>query len=314
VIVGKSTAASGFHAFRWTQASNQLSDLGTLSNNNFGSWANGVSGDGLAVVGGSNSSPGNQAYRWTAGSGMVGLGDLTGGDFESEAWGASTNGSVVVGQSTSANGINEAFRWTQATGMVGLGDLDGGIFSSVARAVSGDGSIVIGYGTPVSRHIAFIWDATNHMRNLQDVLTNEYGLGPSLAGWQLNEASTISEDGKFLAGYGTDPAGNTEAWVVNLAASTSIPGDYNLNGVVDAADYTIWRDTLGSTTDLRANGDDTGGSASVIDQADYAFWQSHFGNSGSGSKAITAVPEPGTLLMLLLGTLPIGFRRRAKVS
>ena len=57
------------------------------------------------------------------------------------------------------------------------------------------------------------------------------------------------------------------------------PGDYNHNGVVDAADYTIWRDTLGSTTDLRANGVNIGVSAGKIDQADYAFWKSHFGNT-----------------------------------
>ncbi len=41
-------------------------------------------------------------------------------------------------------------------------------------------------------------------------------------------------------------------------ALTAVAGDYNGNGVVDAADYTIWRDTLGSTTDLRANGDNYG--------------------------------------------------------
>ena len=28
-------------------------------------------------------------------------------------------------------------------------------------------------------------------------------------------------------------------------------GDYNKNSIVDAADFTVWRDTLGSTTDLR---------------------------------------------------------------
>ena len=33
-----------------------------------------------------------------------------------------------------------------------------------------------------------------------------------------------------------------------------LPGDYNFNGVHDAVDYTVWRDTLGSATDLRADG------------------------------------------------------------
>ena len=27
----------------------------------------------------------------------------------------------------------------------------------------------------------------------------------------------------------------------------TIVGDYNHNGIVDAADYTVWRDTLGQT-------------------------------------------------------------------
>jgi hypothetical protein len=47
-----------------------------------------------------------------------------------------------------------------------------------------------------------------------------------------------------------------------------VPGDYNHDGTVDAADYTIWRDTLGSTTDLRADGNGNG----VIDQADFGVW------------------------------------------
>ena len=36
-------------------------------------------------------------------------------------------------------------------------------------------------------------------------------------------------------------------WEIDLPEP--VPGDYNQNGIVDAADYTIWRDTLGSTTD-----------------------------------------------------------------
>jgi hypothetical protein len=60
-------------------------------------------------------------------------------------------------------------------------------------------------------------------------------------------------------------------------------GDYNGDGTVNAADYTIWRDTLGSTTDLRANGDN---SNNVIDAADYGVWRVNFGDtSGAGSQA-----------------------------
>ncbi|MEX2168718.1 MAG: choice-of-anchor Q domain-containing protein [Pirellulales bacterium] len=51
-------------------------------------------------------------------------------------------------------------------------------------------------------------------------------------------------------------------------------GDYNGDGTVNAADYTVWRDTLSSTTDLRANGND---SNNLIDTADYSVWTANFG-------------------------------------
>src|SRR5690606_17034512 len=50
--------------------------------------------------------------------------------------------------------------------------------------------------------------------------------------------------------------------------SFALAGEYNDDGVVDARDYTVWRNTLDSTTDLRANGDDTGASQGKIDAAD----------------------------------------------
>jgi T5SS/PEP-CTERM-associated repeat protein len=67
--------------------------------------------------------------------------------------------------------------------------------------------------------------------------------------------------------------------------SVALPGDYNHNGIVDAADYTLWRDGLGTT----------------YTQADYDVWKSNFGNhSGSGSSANAGVPEPSTLVLLIL--------------
>ncbi|MEX2092597.1 MAG: hypothetical protein WD971_07955 [Pirellulales bacterium] len=90
-----------------------------------------------------------------------------------------------------------------------------------------------------------------------------------------------------------------------IALPQPVPGDYNHNGIVDAADFTIWRNTLGSTTDLRANGNNSGASAGKIDQADYAFWKSNFGDtSGSGAGSIAlGVPEPASLLLLVTAAL-----------
>jgi hypothetical protein len=93
-----------------------------------------------------------------------------------------------------------------------------------------------------------------------------------------------------------------------------LSGDYNGDGIVDAADFTVWRDHLGTNFDLNGNGDDTAGSAGVVDQADYELWKLHFGETGpnSGSAAAstrTAVPEPGSLSLLLLAALAMGSGR-----
>jgi hypothetical protein len=54
---------------------------------------------------------------------------------------------------------------------------------------------------------------------------------------------------------------------------TSSVGDYNFNGIVDTADYAVWRNTSGSGIDLRADGNGNG----AVDQADYEIWRAHFG-------------------------------------
>ena len=84
----------------------------------------------------------------------------------------------------------------------------------------------------------------------------------------------------------------------------SLPWDYNQDGTVNAADYTVWRDTLGTVDptgkSILANSDQDGS----VDQTDYDAWKWHFGESlpGSGSGALgSSVPEPATLLLVAVG-------------
>lgn len=77
-----------------------------------------------------------------------------------------------------------------------------------------------------------------------------------------------------------------------------LPGDYNENKKVDAADYTFWRDRLGSATSLP--NDSTAG----VGDDDYTRWKTNFGMSipgaGGGSLSASAVPEPATWLLAIV--------------
>jgi autotransporter-associated beta strand protein len=86
----------------------------------------------------------------------------------------------------------------------------------------------------------------------------------------------------------------------------SVGGDYNEDGTVDAADYTTWRNNLGSGTAL-PNDDSPG-----VDFDDYDRWKRHFGESSGGGSvgaASAAVPEPTTASLLVLATIALSLLR-----
>jgi hypothetical protein len=83
-----------------------------------------------------------------------------------------------------------------------------------------------------------------------------------------------------------------------------LTGDYNANGMVDAADYVLWRGTLGQNVASGTGAD--GNKNGVIDDEDYNFWRLHFGESTSSALAAVvpanaAIPEPGPGLLVFLG-------------
>jgi hypothetical protein len=96
-----------------------------------------------------------------------------------------------------------------------------------------------------------------------------------------------------------EPLAEIDALVLNLSSSltsaqldalfTVLPGDYNGDNIVDSRDYVLWRNTLGSTSQLAADGNGDG----VVNQADYDIWRTHFGSTpAAGAFMSSSVPEP----------------------
>lgn len=99
----------------------------------------------------------------------------------------------------------------------------------------------------------------------------------------------------------------------SVLLNVAIAGDYNFDGQVDAADYSLWRDSFGQIGGgLAADGNGNG----QIDEADYGVWKSNYGNTLGGSGGVAApqvvgVPEPscGALLVMAIAGCCFGARR-----
>jgi len=97
----------------------------------------------------------------------------------------------------------------------------------------------------------------------------------------------------------------------NLVATPSLAGDFNSNGVVDAADYVMWRKNVGTNAALPNNL-----VSGTIGIAQYDQWRANFGNTApgaglsTGSTANAVVPEPAILLQVILVVVILAKWRR----
>ena len=89
----------------------------------------------------------------------------------------------------------------------------------------------------------------------------------------------------LLAGVAHDAANNpslASTSTDNTVTFSSLPlGDYNQDGTVNAADYTVWRNSLGANVAAFAGADGSGNG--VVDEADYEVWKANFGAVATGA-------------------------------
>jgi hypothetical protein len=143
----------------------------------------------------------------------------------------------------------------------------------------------------------------------------------------LTGASRVANDATVSLGAAYNAGGARDLvfrYGAVAGASAALSGDYNENGVVDAADYTVWRNNVNQSVTIP--NDTTPG---TVSQEDYNVWRANFGLSGSGSTgpstlmqgfvryvgpvaAASAVPEPSSVLLIGIGiaSLGAGSRRR----
>ncbi len=101
---------------------------------------------------------------------------------------------------------------------------------------------------------------------------------PGYVAWSSNSGGAIIDDVIITA----------------LGTATGLEGDFNDDSVVDAADYTVWRDNLGSSSSV-LNGNGSG--AATVVAADYDLWVTNYGSTSPATAS--AVPEPASALLML---------------
>jgi probable HAF family extracellular repeat protein len=292
------------NVFRWTDDESMVKPMSLETA--------AVSADGSVVVAQHISQNGPEAFRWTAGGIVEGLGDLPGGAFISRAFDVSANGDVVVGDSS-----GQPFRWTSQTGMVGLGYLQAGE-ATTALGVSADGSVVVGHDirTGGGRH-AFRWTAETGMVDMgflsggtstNSEAHNVSADGLVVVGTSGGEAFRWSQ-GQGMVGLGDLPGGLFQSAALGVSHDGSvIVGVSQTQGEggasVPAAFY--WTQSTGmlNLRDLLIAGGATGLEGWMLTEARGVSWDGlTIVGTGDGGGWVATIPESSTIVLAILAAV-----------
>lgn len=207
--------------------------------------------------------------------------------------------------------IDAAYR-TSATAddRVILGTSMGGLISAYFGATEGDVFHKIGIQSPAFSQNTSIYGLYNHApTDPLEIYMTAGTINDGNGGTTMNGILAANGyDFAFVQAHEGHSWGNWRGQLAGLLTTLVGPaprplGDYNSDGLVDAADFTVWRDTLGQSVD-RGQGAD-GNNSGEVDAADQQVWKDHFGtayNSLAGKAAgAVRVPEPATGELALAG-------------
>jgi hypothetical protein len=159
-----------------------------------------------------------------------------------------------------------------------------------------------------------IADAKDRIRDgSQKAIVRRYEFFKYTGAYDVEHEAATAFDGKTIV---EPPAGelgdfiSANMVVANLVPVSIVQGDYNEDGVVDDADYDLWRHNHGSEVHTEIDGDHS----NSVDAGDYVLWRhnnSHQAAAGT-SLGVNSVPEPATIILLLVAALPALICRRAR--
>jgi hypothetical protein len=178
------------------------------------------------------------------------------------------------------------------SGELHIGLLDpissGPAFTSLHFSITREGAVVEDqvFATPI--------DATTYFNDhVLDFGALKAGVTGTLDLTFLLEMTTLDNGARYgvnflVADVGLVPGG--------------VDGDYNDDGVVNAADYVTWRKLNGTSTVMPNDPNPL-----PIDNDQYVTWRGNFGASGgsggSGDQGNVSVPEPATVMSVLLAVV-----------